>query len=101
MEVKLCIDGDDALLNKQIRCKEALVAGLRGKKSRGKAFGGRKKPRLDFHRAITDFNFGRTVERAKKGELCEICGEVHTKNVHRFHGKGSFCRTHRGHSTCN
>lgn len=57
--------------------------------------GGRKKPRLTKHRAITDKKFGRT-QRVPQQALCPICqSSKHTRNEHRFHGKGSFKRTHK------
>jgi len=57
--------------------------------------GGRKKPRLTKHNPIRDKVFGRTV-RVPSQRLCPICqSKQHTKNEHRFHGKGAFARTHK------
>lgn len=46
------------------------------------------------HKQTVDQQFGRV--KAKSGrpqrQWCNTCLEVHTKNVHRFHGVGSFDR---------
>jgi len=52
----------------------------------------KKKPRIKGHTKTVDFNFG----RFPKVKFCSICGGPHTINQHRFHGKGSFDRTHGG-----
>lgn len=64
---------------------------------------GKKKPRLDYHRVIRDGYYGRAlgsdpfkaIFSITKKPYCEHCGGAHTKNVHRFHGKGTYCATHR------
>ncbi len=42
------------------------------------------------HKKTVDQNFGRIAK--SKRDWCPRCLEVHTKNVHRFHGVGSFDR---------
>lgn len=36
------------------------------------------------------------VKAHKSDRKCPICKEDHTQNQHRFHGKKSYKKTHRG-----
>lgn len=54
----------------------------------------RRKPREVKHKKIVDDLFGRIQPRYKT--LCPLCTGPHTINQHRFHGAGSFVRTHGG-----
>lgn len=63
-----------------------------------------------FAEVIPQIDFQRDPLYVKKGYIkkghkvirdsCYKCGSMHTRSEHRSHGPGSFCRTHRGHSTC-
>lgn len=55
----------------------------------------RRKPREVKHKKIIDHMFGRVTQRQKF--LCPICSMPHTINQHRFHGVGSFEKTHGRH----
>ena len=54
----------------------------------------RKKPREVRHKKVLDDMFGRILPRQKF--LCPLCSMPHTINQHRFHGQGSYERTHKG-----
>lgn len=54
----------------------------------------RKKPREIKHKKIIDNYFGRELPRQKF--LCPVCTGPHTINQHRFHGVGSYEKTHGG-----